>query len=138
MPPKKKVEVVETPIATIAPVAPVVVEPTLTPKEIQNLGVREHNITINDKPVVTKRDGGFNEMEFRNVVERHNIRQPYLNVSEVKQLGTRHWWPHRLLGEFTTVVSGTRFILTAANFEECKNLGLVIGVSLREAKQHRS
>lgn len=137
MPPKKTVEVVSPPVVETPAVAPVV-ESTLTPKEIQGLGVREHDITINDKPVVMKKDGSFNTMEFRNVVERHNIRQPYLNVNEVKQLGTRHWWPHRVAGEFTTVVSGTRFILTAANFEECKNLGLVIGCSLREAGQHRT
>jgi hypothetical protein len=139
MPPKKKATVIAPPVVeAVPPVAPEIAS-TITPQEIGKLGEREHQIVVEDKPVQEgMSQGGVNLMRFETGVKKAVFRQPYLITDEVRKLGTRHWWPHRVTGEFTTVVNGTRFIVTAATFEDCKNLGLIIGCEVRDAHKHRS
>lgn len=108
-----------------------------TSAEIAQLGMREHQFIVSNKPHTIKTEGIFNEMGFRTVVETKVLRQPYLYEDEVKKLGCKHWWPHRE-GDFTTIVNGNRFLLSPAVFEDMKDKGLVLGCSANEAHKYRS
>jgi len=111
--------------------------PTPTKAELDSLGIRDHQISVSGKPIEVGKAGGRQLMDFRNVVETHQFRQPYLNEAEVIKLGIRGWWPHRGT-DFTTVCGGNRYLLSPSTFEDLKNRGLVIQVGIHEAEKWRN
>ena len=113
------------------------IESDANPEEISRLGTRDFERLVSDKPNIKQTKGMFNEMEFVTQVEKYRVRQPYLNEAEVVKLGCKHWWPYRN-GDFTTIVSGNRFIVTPANFQDFKDKGLLIGCDVSDAPKYRS
>lgn len=106
-------------------------------EELKGLGIRQVERHISNKPVIVGNEGGRKLMAFKNVVETHTSVQPHLNQVEVEKLGIRGWWPYRG-GDWTTIAHGRRFKLSKEIFEDMKNRGLVLAVSVKEAGQWRN
>ena len=94
-------------------------------------------IVHKDAPQVKKKTeiGGKSSTEFKPVgedmgtVSRRDILQPFIKEADVKKMGICKWY--QMPGNpnvFSTVVNGRRFKMHIADFEDCKNKGLVIRI----------
>ena len=105
---------------------------SVNPDEASGLGIREVERIITNKPYTVRTEGGRNLMDFKTTVEKHIISQPYLNKAEVEKLGIRGWWPYRGT-VWTTIIHGRRFLLKEEIFQDMKDRGLVLPVTVADS-----
>lgn len=128
---KKKDSVSKNPSVTPS-VNPTPEIKTVTPDEIKGLGIREVERIVTNKPYTVSTQEGRNLMDFKTTVEKHIVTQAYLNKAEVEKMGIRGWWPFRDT-DWTTIIHGRRFLLKEEIFQDMKDRGLVLPVTVAES-----